>query len=280
MKKFLLTVLCVVAISCNKSSCPWKTGAQTYTFRLFSLMEALDKTQSLGLQYAEVYFGQPLGQGFGDQKMDYKMDKATQAKVLEAAKARNVKIMACGVVACDTEQEWEQLFLFAKEMGITLITTELQQQHLDCVEQLADRYKIDVAIHNHPKPSAFWNPDVLMKMVEGRSKRLGLCADVGHWKRDGLDPVKVLEKVSSRLIALHFKDIRALEPGEQLSEVYDQNDVIWGTGVCDVPAMIRVLKKNNFTGLMAIEYENKWENSVPDIRKSLDMMYQTCQDIK
>ena len=116
-----------------------------------------------------------------------------------------------------------------------------------------------------------------MKALEGRSKRLGVCADVGHWTRDGLNPVKTLEKVGSRLISLHFKDIRALEPGEQLKVIYDQNDVIWGTGICDVPALFKVLKNLKFKGLLSIEYEHNWDNNVPEIAESLKMMYRCCE---
>ena len=276
MKKVLLIVLCVAFVSSSKTSCPWKPGIQSYTFRKFTFIEALEKTQSLDLHYIETYFGQMLGEGFGDQKMDYKMDKTMQKKALKAAKERNVKIMACGVVTCNTEQEWEQLFQFAKNMGISVITAEPQAGHLNVVEKLADQYKINVAIHNHPQPSEYWNPDVVMKALEGRSRRLGVCADVGHWTRDKLNAVEALEKVGDRLISLHFKDIRALQPGEQLKVIYDQHDVIWGTGICDASALFGVLKKLKFKGLLSIEYEHNWENNVPEIAESLKMMYKCC----
>ena len=275
MKKIVLissviVVLCVVALSCKKGqpSCPWKLGAQSYTFHRFTFVETLDKLESLGLQYVEVYFGQRLGDGFDEQRMDFRMDKDIQAKVLEAAKAKNVKIEACGVVICESEDEWEQLFRFAKNMGISIITCEPKPEHLDFVEKMVDKYQIDVAIHNHPQPSSnYWHPDMVMTALEGRSQRMGVCADVGHWKREGLDPVKALEQVGSRLKSLHFKDVKAPEEGEA-----EQHDVIWGTGICDVPAMLRILKKIDFKGLMSIEYEHNWENSVPDIKKCIEMM--------
>ena len=263
---FVLAV-CVAFVSCHKSDCLWKTGAQSATFHKFTFVETLDKLQILDLQYVEVYYGQLLGEGFGDQKMDFRMDKATQTKVLEAAKAKNVTIMASGVVICNSEEEWEQLFRFACEMGISIITCEPASEHLDVVEKLAGQYQIDVAIHNHPQPSSYWHPDLVMKALEGRSRRMGVCADVGHWKREGVDPVKALEQVSDRLKSLHFKDVKAPEAGEA-----EQHDVIWGTGICNVPAMLDVLKKNHFTGLMSIEYEYNWDNSVPDIQQCLEMM--------
>lgn len=258
----LFTVACMLFLSCRQESYPWKLGVQSYTFHRFTFVETLDKLQSLGLEYIEVYYGQKLGEGFGDQTLDYRMDKETQKKVLELAKSKNVKILASGVVICDTEAEWGQLFNFAKAMGIEIITCEPKPEHLDLVEQLADKHGIDIAIHNHPQPSHYWNPDLVMKALEGRSKKMGVCADVGHWKREGLDPVKSLQQVSGRLKSLHFKDIKAYEEGGK-----EQHDVIWGTGICDVSGMLKVLKETKFNGLMSIEYEYNWDNSVPDIKE-------------
>ena len=55
------------------------------------------------------------------------------------------------------------------------------------IDKLANEYNINVAIHDHPKPSHYWNPEAVLKVCEGRSKRIGACADVGHWARSGLD---------------------------------------------------------------------------------------------
>ena len=210
----------------------------------------MDKLNELGVNNVEVYYGQKLGADFGEQTMDFNMDEETQNRLSELVKSKNVKIMASGVVICNDEDEWNRLFAFADDMGISIITCEPKPEHLDIVEKLAEKHKIDVAIHNHPQPSNYWHPDMVMQALEGRSKRMGVCADVGHWKREGINPVNALEKVSGRLKSLHFKDIKKAVEGEE-----EQHDVIWGTGVCDVPEMLNVLKNSGFKGLMSIEYE-------------------------
>lgn len=241
----------------------WRLGVQAYTFHKFSLKEAIDKAHDLGLKYIEVYYGQPLGEGI-DGKMDYNMDKATQAKVLAYAKSKDVKIVASGVIICDNEAEWKKLFEFASQMGIETITCEPDYKHLKYIDQLANQYKIDVAIHNHPKPSAYWEPQLFLDAVKGLSNRIGACADVGHWKRMGIDPVEALKKYEGRIKTLHFKDVKEKEAGES-----EQHDVIWGTGVCNVDAMLKELKRQNFKGLFSIEYEYNWDNSVPDIKQCI-----------
>ena len=37
-----------------------------------------------------------------------------------------------------------------------------------------------------------------MKVCEGRSDRIGACADIGHWYRSGLVPVECLKKLQGR----------------------------------------------------------------------------------
>ena len=246
----------------------WYLGIQAYTFHKFSLQEAIDKAHQLGLKYIEVYYGQKLGQDIPGT-MDFHMDKATQEKVLDYAKSKGVKIVASGVVICNSEAEWKQLFEFASAMGIETITCEPDYKYLKYVDQLANQYEIDVAIHNHPKPSPYWNPELFLNAVEGLSNRIGACADVGHWERMGIDPVKALQMCEGRVKSLHFKDVKEKEAGEA-----EQHDVIWGTGVCDVDGMLKELKRQNFKGLFSIEYEYNWDNSVPDISQCIDYFHQ------
>jgi sugar phosphate isomerase/epimerase len=238
----------------------WLLGTQSYTFHKFTFVETLDKMQHLGLKYVEVYFGQKLGDGF-EGNMDFNMNAKTQTKLLNLVKSKGITIMGCGVVICSSEVEWRRLFDFAKAMGIKVITSEPAASDLDLVEKLADQYNIDVAFHNHPQPSPYWNPDLLLTALKGRSNHLGSCADVGHWKRMGIDPVEALKKLEGRIRILHFKDV-----GEGGATAHD---VIWGQGVCNVEGMLKELKRQHFKGVFSIEYEYNEDNPVPDMAQCI-----------
>uniref|UniRef100_UPI003217BD86 sugar phosphate isomerase/epimerase family protein n=1 Tax=uncultured Draconibacterium sp. TaxID=1573823 RepID=UPI003217BD86 len=270
IKKYT-SLLLVLVLLCGLSSTgaekskkrDWRLGVQTYSFHLFTFQETIDKIAELGLNYAEIYYGQKLG-GDMEGTMDFCMDEAKQKKILAYAKSKNVKLIASGVVICKDEAEWEQLFKFANNMDIKIITCEPEYKYLKYIDELANKYNIDVAIHNHPKPSNYWKPEMFLKAVEGLSNRIGACADVGHWKRMGLDPVEGLKKYEGRLKSLHFKDVKEKEEGEA-----EQHDVIWGRGVCNVEAMLKELDRQRFKGLFSIEYEHNWNNSVPDIKQCI-----------
>ena len=251
----------------------WKLAIQSYTFHKFSLEEALDKTAELGVKYIEAYPGHRLGEKWGDQVFGYGMDEATRNEILDLAASKGVKIVGSGVFVPSTPSEWEEEFKFAKAMGLEYISAEPAMEDWDLVEKLSDEYGIAVSVHNHPKPSTYWTPDSLLNAVSGRSPGLGSCADVGHWKRCGLDQLECLKKLDGRIISLHFKDI-APEDSEGGS-----HDVIWGTGVLDVPAMLGILKDQGFKGYFAIEYEYNWDNSVPDIKECIDYFNKVVDSI-
>lgn len=238
----------------------WKLGAQAYSFNRFTLAEALDKLDSCGLQYVECYPGQTIGGGI-EGKMDFKMDAAKQKEVQNLLKSKKKTLVAFGVVSPRSEADWKQLFEFAKAMKIQIITSEPRVEDLDIVSRLADEYKIKVAIHDHPKPSHYWHPDSVTAAMKGRSQYIGACADIGHWVRSGLDPVECMKTLNGRIYSLHFKDMN--EKSRQA------HDVIWGTGVSNVEAVLQELKAQKFKGLISAEYEHNWFNSVPEITQSV-----------
>ena len=61
----------------------WRLGMQSYSFHLFPLTEALDKTQELGLKYIEIYPGHKLGGKWGDKVFDFNLDAQTQKEIKE-----------------------------------------------------------------------------------------------------------------------------------------------------------------------------------------------------
>jgi sugar phosphate isomerase/epimerase len=175
-------------------------------------------------------------------------------------------------------------------MGIDTLVAEPEPAALDTVEKLCKEYNIKVAIHNHPKPSPYWNPDTVLAAVKDRTPLMGACADTGHWLRSGLDPVECLKKLEGRVITLHFKDLVPEEPKAQdtaaatskkkkKSESKAMHDVPWGTGVGDVKAQMVELKRQHFHGVFGVEYEYNWDNSMPEVAKCVTFFNATCKEL-
>jgi sugar phosphate isomerase/epimerase len=100
-----------------------------------------------------------------------------------------------------------------------------------------------------------------MAAIRKRDRRLGVCMDVGHTVRGGMDPVKMVAECGDRLFDLHAKD---------LTNKADKNSRIEvGMGIIDQAALLQALARRGFSGHVALEYEIKPEDPVPGIRESL-----------
>ena len=238
---------------------PWKLTMQAYTFNRFTFFEAVDKTASLGLRYIEAYPGQRLDAERGDAAFVHTMSDADRQAAIRKLQSAGVRLVNYGVVGLpNDEAECRQVFDFAKAMGIRTIVSEPPEDAFDLIERLVKEYDIRVAIHNHPQPSHYWNPDTVLKVCANRDPRIGACADTGHWMRSGLNPLEQLRKLEGRIISLHFKDLNAFDDR-------GAHDVVWGTGQLGLEAVLAELKRQQFAGHFSIEYEHNWLNSVPEI---------------
>jgi sugar phosphate isomerase/epimerase len=249
----------------------WKLAYQSYTFKNFTFEEGLQKANKLGIKYVEAYRGQKLS-STNSNLTHYESDDATRKEMKQLLNQYRVKLINYGVVKGQNQEEWKRIFDFAKEMGVETLTAEPLPSQFNFLERMCDEYEINIAIHNHPKPSQYWAPDSVLKYVTGLSQRIGACADVGHWVRSGLDPVECLKKLEGRIISIHFKDLNEKDR--------KAHDVPWGTGVCDVHAMLQELKNQEFKGVFSIEYEHNWDNNVPEIAKSIENFNNTINTLK
>jgi sugar phosphate isomerase/epimerase len=244
--------------ACSKTDVykDWKLGVQTWSFRKFTLFEAIDKTRALGLDSIQAFPGQQVSKE-SDIKFGHELTADQRQQLKAKLKEASMSIAAFGVVGIpDNEADARKLYEFAKQMGIGILVSEPQPEQFDLIDKLCQEYKIKLAIHNHPKPSYYWNPDTVLEVCEGRSKWIGACADVGHWVRCGFDPVDCLKKLEGRIHDVHVK------------EVDDKGDNrIFGDAQNHVEDVLKELHRQKYKGTFAIEYESNWDNNLPDIQK-------------
>ena len=263
----------------------FKLAVHSYTFQKFSLLDAIEKTAAMGVKYMSVSGNVNLAGGDATlvKTPTVNLSQAEFESIQSKLRAKGISptFVNMGVVKpVLDETESRKIFDGAKRMGITVLVAEPETHNkmeelgpvMDVVEKLAKEYNIQVAIHNHPGPKSFyWNPDTVLAAVKGRSPLLGACADVGHWVRSGLDPVECLRRLEGRVIALHFKDLD--------QPTLSGHDVPWGTGVSNTKGMLQELKRQSFRGAICVEYEFNWENSVPEIAKSVEWFNATCAEL-
>jgi sugar phosphate isomerase/epimerase len=241
----------------------WKLALQSWTVHQ-TVAQSIDIARQIGVRYIEIYPGQPLSP---DDKGKFAPEMTAEQirTVLATAKSAGVEIIDCGVIGIPAkEADARKLFGWAKKMGITTLVAEPDPKALPLIDKLAGEYGINVAIHDHPKPSRYWDPDYAYSVIKD-FPHVGFCADVGHWKRSGLDPVAILKKYGAKVFSLHFKDLVAGGGSTGL------HDAPWGTGENHAAEMLCVLKEKGFKGPVAIEYEWKWD--VPTLQACVNFFY-------
>lgn len=262
MKKLFITYF-LLLITCNlPAQKNWQLSIQTWTFHKYSFLESVDKADSLGVKFLEVYPGQKIG-GNIPGVFSYTLDKDARDKVKQYLSYKGIKVVALGVVDkyYYTKENLEQFFSFCKYMDIPFMTAEPEPADLDLFNQLAGKYKIKVALHCHPKPTShFWNADSIVTAMRGR-KNIGAWPDIGHLARSGVNIREAMKKWEGKIWGLHFKDVKEFDNVKT-------EDTLFGKGVCDLPGVLKELKRQKFKGVISMEYEDNEDNNMDDMRKN------------
>lgn len=235
-------------------------GCQAYTFNRFSVFEAIEKTAQAGGKIIEFYPGQKLSKEEPAVKWDHNASEETIAKVKSQLEKFKILAVNYGVVGIPPEEpEARKIFDFAKKLGLRAITTE-SDKSIDTIERLVKEYDIMVGFHDHPKRSndpnyKMWDPNYVLSLVKDRDKRIGACADTGHWIRSGLKPVECLQILKGRIISSHLKDLTSISG----------HDVFYGAGIGDISGVLEELRRQGFNGNISVEFEYNLDYSVPDV---------------
>ena len=191
--------------------------------------------------------------------------KSTPAE-LQAARdklaAAGIQLAGVGVIYMKNPEEVRAAFEYAKAAQAPLIVGAPSPEVMDATEAAVKEFNIPLAVHNHgPEDKHYPSPREVMAAIKKRDKRMGVCMDVGHTVRAGVDPVKAVSECGPRLFDLHVKDLKDKADKNSRTEV--------GMGIIDHAGLLRALIKHRFGGHVALEYEIKPEDPIPGIRESL-----------
>jgi sugar phosphate isomerase/epimerase len=247
----------------------WRLGTAAWSFNRFTFFEAIDKTTALDLHYIEAFEGQRISLE-SEAKFGPEISAEAVAEIRAKLDSARVKLTSVYIHSLPGEEaKCRQAFKFCRKLGAETIVSEPASEALNVIEKLCDEYRINVAIHNHAKGSSrYWHPQEVLKVCEGRSPRLGACADLGHWQRSGIKPLEGVRLLGSRLLSFNFKDLNELGP--------NGHDVPWGTGQGEVASVLMEVHRLGIKPtIFAIEYEYNWENNSPDIARCAEFFRRT-----
>lgn len=252
----------------------WSVGCSLYTFRRFSFYEALDMIASLGIRYVEPCFFLRLCKDRPKLKTSEELPADVRKELKSKLADRGIEMANYYATLGNDEAACRKTFEFAKEMGAGTIVAEPPAEAFDMIDKLCGEFEINLAVHNHPKSpqSKYWQPEAVLEVCKGRSKRIGACCDTGHWVRSGLDPVECLKKLEGRIVTFHLKDV--VESGNPAAR-----DVPLGTGKGNYTAVLQELHRQGFRGAMSIEYEHDSPKLMEDVAQCVAFVEKTAKSL-
>jgi inosose dehydratase len=228
-----------------------KVGVASYSLRRLPTDAAVAAIRRVGLRYASIK----------DAHLPFKTTAEERRAGAQKFRDAGVTPLSCGNVTMRNEAELRMYFEYARDAGLPTIVCTPDKKFLPALDRLVKEFDIKLAIHNHGPKAAYASPYDVMKAVEPYDARLGLCIDVGHTLRAGVDPAEAIIKCRARLYDLHLKDL--------VSAAADAENVEAGRGVMNFKAIFRALLKINFQHLASIEYEKDADDPLPGLAESV-----------
>ena len=256
--------------SCRASKMPYRLGVARYTLHKQKFDRALEMLQDMDMHYM----------GLMEGSIKYDATDAEIAAYKAKAAKFGVEVVSLGPLYYSTEEELAAACKFAKRYGMKYISVvpfewnpkvkdpknpeerkkvpgrELRLESdrmMDLLEKYCREYDLRAAVHNHGPDNAYLYPtaEASLKRIGNRDKRLGVCLDVGHERRAGLDPVEFIRKHGDRVVEVHLKNIK-IDPVKNFAKEGPRGEL-------DVPGILKSLAETGFDGYCLVEYEKDFE---------------------
>lgn len=220
-----------------------RIGIGTYSYHSLPLAAMTAQLQALDVREIEMSRG------------EFMLLAHPAAELFQAARAlfdkAGIHCVSYYAATIRDEREVDAAIRFAKILGSTNVTGDATGAPL--LKQIDERCTaagLTFGIHNHyfKTKFAYESPEDVLRALAPLSRTVGATADVGHFASCGYDPVDALRKLGARLKLVHLKDVRA-SGGE--------DNVLLGRGIAKIPEVLRELRRMDFGGLVAVEYEKE-----------------------
>jgi sugar phosphate isomerase/epimerase len=233
-----------------------KLGVATYSLRELSRADAIAAVRALRARYVSV-------KSF---HLPYESTPAELAAGRRQFEEAGLQIVGGGVITLQQDDDdIRTYFEYARNCGMPLMVIAPTPTTLPRIERFVREYDIAVAIHNHgPEDRYFPGPRAALPVIRDMDPRVGLCVDLGHTTRTGVDVVEALAEAGDRVLDVHIKDLRDLLDRE--------SQCVVGEGAMPVPAIFRQLGSMGYSGYVNLEYEIDASDPLPGMLRSFAYM--------
>ncbi len=221
----------------------FELGVASYGLRGLSFEEMVDAMVKLEIRNLSLK----------SMHLPFDLSPAELRERMKIMKSAGLNPYAPGVVYMKSEQEVHDRFEYTQTAGMGMIVAVPNYELLDLVEQKIKETGIQIAIHVHgPDNLPYPSPEDAYNRIKHMDPRMGICVDLAHVLRSGLDPVQQLQKVKDRVLDVHIRDITAAAK--------EGHSCRPGAGVFDFRSSLKALIDMEYAGFVSIEYEAEMED--------------------
>jgi sugar phosphate isomerase/epimerase len=234
-----------------------RLGVASYSLRRFSRAETIRMVTALGSPYINI-------KSF---HLEYDLPEAELVAGRREFEEAGLTIVGGGTITFDedTDPGVEKYFAYARAGGMPLIVATCEPSILPRIERFAKQYDIAVAIHNHgPEDRHYPAPADALRYIGAMDPRMGVCVDIGHTVRTGVDVVQAIADAGPRVLDLHIKDLADLSDRD--------SQCIVGEGAMPIAEIFEQLRRMDFRGYANLEYEIDADDPFPGMRQSFAYM--------
>jgi sugar phosphate isomerase/epimerase len=232
-------------------------GVASYSLRELSRTDAIAAIRALRTPYVSI-------KSF---HLPYESTPEELAAGRHEFESAGLTIVGGGVITLqqDDDTDIRAYFEYARAAGMPLMVIAPTPATLPRIERFVREYDIRVAIHNHgPEDPHFPGPADALPIIRDMDPRVGLCVDLGHTTRTGVDIVEALAMAGDRVLDVHAKD---------LTNLHDRDSqCIVGEGAMPMPMIFRQLVEMGYAGYVNLEYEIDPEDPLPGMQRSFAYM--------
>lgn len=175
--------------------------------------------------------------------------------------AAGIRCVSYYTATIKTAQDLDLAVRYAKVFGARNVSGDATGSILGEIDQRFTKAGLTFGIHNHwfPQKFAYESTDDVLRAISPLSSTMGATLDVGQMAACGHDPIDAIRRLTPRLKLVHLKDVAAAGA---------EHNVMLGTGIANIPGVMRELKRIRFPHLVAIEFE-KEGNDDEEMRQEL-----------
>jgi sugar phosphate isomerase/epimerase len=234
-----------------------RLGVASYSLRELSRADAIAAIVALRTRYVSIKSFHLPYESTGEEL-------AAGSREFEDA---GLTIVGGGVITLQQEDDADirSHFEYARACGMPLMVIAPTRATLPRIERFVREYDIKVAIHNHgPEDEHFPGPRDALPVIHDMDPRVGLCVDLGHTTRTGVDIVEAIAEAGDRVLDIHAKDLRDLMDRD--------SQCIVGEGAMPITAIFRQLAAMGYSGYVNLEYEIDASDPLPGMQQSFAYM--------